>query len=46
MRISVMLAYMFRRIVVGREFMAQAVTSEMESLQVELMSGKQTHLAL
>lgn len=37
MRISVMPAQVFRRTVVGGEFMARAVTSEMVSQQLELM---------
>ena len=37
MRISVMPAHVFRRTVVGGEFMARAGTSEIESQQLELM---------
>lgn len=40
MRISVIPAQVLRKMVVGCELIAKAVTSEMESQHVELMPGK------
>ena len=46
MRISAMPAQVFRRKVVDGELMASAVTSEMESQQVELMPGNQNSFSV